>query len=284
MSTSATPPRPTDTPEPGGELKVYDASYLYDLAFSFRDYPGEVDLLTAWYRRARGQDQLQSVLELAAGPATHAIELARRGARATGLDLSPSMCAYAEQKAALAGVPLGVACANMVDFDLPERFDLALLLMTSGAHLYTLDELVTHLGTVARHLEPRGVYIIELPHPGDFLGRGDRPPGVGVGLPWTVVREGLELTTTWGRPSDPYDPLRQVFTASVELRAREGGREQVLREQVPMRDWTYTELLAAIRLSAVFEVVETHGDYGLDAPFDATPASWRMILVLRRAR
>jgi hypothetical protein len=36
----------------------------------------------------------------------------------------------------------------------------------------------------------------------------------------------------------------------------------------------------AIRFSGAFDVAERHGAFLLDAPLDATPASWRMISVL----
>ena len=57
-----------------------------------------------------------SVLELAAGPAEHARELARRGLRATALDWSAAMCGYAAGQAKAAGVPLDVVEADMRDF------------------------------------------------------------------------------------------------------------------------------------------------------------------------
>ena len=48
--------------------------------------------------------QAEALLELAAGPANHAIELARRGLSAGALDLEPAMVRYGLEKAAAAGV------------------------------------------------------------------------------------------------------------------------------------------------------------------------------------
>ena len=70
--------------------EVYDEVEAYEVAFSFRDLPSEVDTLVTWYRR-HGKDHLKRVLELAAGPGDHALELARRGLDVTALDLNPSM-------------------------------------------------------------------------------------------------------------------------------------------------------------------------------------------------
>ena len=80
-----------------------------------------------------------SVLELAAGPAEHARELARRGLRATALDWSAAMCAYAARQAAAAGVTLGVVEADMRDFAIegpdgaPALFDAAVTMLNSVA-------------------------------------------------------------------------------------------------------------------------------------------------------
>src|SRR6266576_2840214 len=78
---------------------IYDEPWAYELACSFRDVPGEVDVLLGWYVEQYG-GLPSSVLELAAGPAEHSREFDRRGIKATALDLNPAMCAYAASKAA----------------------------------------------------------------------------------------------------------------------------------------------------------------------------------------
>jgi hypothetical protein len=52
---------------------VFDAVDAYEIAFGYRDIPAEVDLLTVWSRR-HGPGRPDRVLELAAGPADHALE------------------------------------------------------------------------------------------------------------------------------------------------------------------------------------------------------------------
>jgi SAM-dependent methyltransferase len=259
------------------DIAVYEKPLIYDIAFSYRDYKEEVELLQAWCRRQSGADRPRSVLELACGPADHAIELALRGARAAALDLLPAMCDYARRKAAARGAALEVHCADMTDFSLAARFDLAILMVASAAHIYTLDAFVRHLRCVARHLTPAGCYVLEMPHPGDFLTREPRAKST-----WTHSRDGLEVETQWGSPEDPYDPITQIGEARVEYRVRDGKKEEVHVERCLMRDWSATELEAAVRLSGAFEVVEQHGAFALDAPFDTSEESWRMITILRK--
>src|ERR1700733_10567309 len=89
---------------------IYDEPELYEAACAYRDVPVEVSALLRWSGKhgEHGDAELHSVLELAAGPAAHSRELARRGLDATTLDLSPAMCARARELAAADGIGLTV--------------------------------------------------------------------------------------------------------------------------------------------------------------------------------
>ena len=150
---------------------IYDEPEFYEAACAYRNVPGDVDALLRWSDKHRiaTAGPLRSVLELAAGPAEHAREFARRGLEATTLDLSAAMCARARDQAAAAGISLTVVQADMRDFHLPDRFDLAITMLNSLCHLLTLDDLLQHLASVKRHLAPGCLYIIEMAHPADFF-------------------------------------------------------------------------------------------------------------------
>src|SRR3984957_9735942 len=103
---------------------IYDEPELYEAACAYRDVPAEVAALLRWSgaHRDPAAGPPRSVLELAAGPAEHARELARRGLAATALDLNPAMCARAGELAKAAGVSLSVVEADMRDFAIPGEF------------------------------------------------------------------------------------------------------------------------------------------------------------------
>lgn len=256
---------------------VYDRPLLYDIAFSYRDTVAEGDGLLSHFEQAAGRAPA-SVLELACGPASHAIEIARRGIPATALDLSGPMCEFARQKASLSGVSLSVHQGDMSEFRLDGRFDLVLTMSNSIAHLHDLDSLLHHLDSVASHLTPDGRYVLEVLHPRHFLGRGPRPGSAFE--PWTISRWGMEISTRWGSPGDPYDPIRQIFDATVVMKVRDDEGERTFTEVVRMKDWTRSELLAAIRLGGSLECVGIYGDPALSSPF--TTESEAMVLVCRR--
>jgi SAM-dependent methyltransferase len=275
---------------------IYDDPELYQLACAYRDLPVEVDALLAWmsahWRRpeagpsgAGGPASDPSavagpsrVLELAAGPAEHALELARRGLHATALDINPAMCQWAADRAGEAGLPLEVVQADMRDFKLASgEVDLAITMLNSGCHLFTLDDMVAHLGAVARALVPGGLYIIELAHPADYLGESARTSSE-----WTIERDGVTADVRWGGPPDVIDPVTQVTREQVYITARYAdGTTRTLSDVVPNRFWTATEIAAAIRLAGGFTVEATYGDFDQTTPVD-DPAAWRFILILRR--
>src|SRR6516162_8763593 len=64
---------------------IYDEPEFYEAACAYRDVPGDVDALLRWFgqHRRTGSARPGTVLELAAGPAEHARNLAGRGLEVT---------------------------------------------------------------------------------------------------------------------------------------------------------------------------------------------------------
>ncbi|MDX6744958.1 class I SAM-dependent methyltransferase [Actinocorallia sp. A-T 12471] len=264
-------------------MAIYDDPEAYELSCAFRDVPAEADALLTW--SARHGRRARTVLELAAGPAEHARELVRRGLSCTALDLNAAMCAYAKAKEPR----LEVVQADMTDFDLGARFDLVVTMLDSTAHLHTLDALAAHFHRAAAHLAEGGVYILEMSHPSDRLGRGSSTT-----TSWTTERDGTTADVTWGSLDDPLDPLTQMVDDHVVIRVTEpptrpGGPYRVRTAEgvVPFRFWTATELQAAVRVAALehpetaLEIVAQYGDFSDIAP--TAPEAWRLISVFRRA-
>jgi SAM-dependent methyltransferase len=275
---------------------IYDEPELYRLACAYRDVPTEADALLAWCAtHYQGTGTVRSVLELAAGPAEHARELARRGLRATALDRSPAMCAYAAAQAKAGGVDLDVVEADMRDFHVSapggeepdgarHRFDLAITMLNSVCHLFTLDDLIPHLAAVAAHLIVGGLYIVELAHPADFFAPMPRTSSE-----WTIEADGVHAQVHWGGRQDKIDPLTQVTAEHMTITATAAdGTIRTVSDVVPNRFWTLTEFTAAVRLAdaaaagAGLTLAGSYGDFDQSTALDA-PTAWRMVLILRRS-
>ncbi|MHB8449422.1 MAG: class I SAM-dependent methyltransferase [Mycobacteriales bacterium] len=257
----------------GEGSRVYAAARAYEVAFSYRDIAAEVDALLAWSTKASGRPA-DSVLELAAGPADHALEFARRGLRATALDRSPAMCARARERATELGRALSVIEADMRGFQLPATVNLAIIMVNSTTHLLTLDDFVAHLGAVRAALRPGGCYILEMGHPADFLTRRAT-----VSTNWSATRDEEQVRTQWGTPADPFDPISQVTQARVVLDYQRTGQPPVrIEDTVAQRCWTATEVEAAVRLAGGLQIAASYGSFA-STRLDADDA-WRMISVL----
>jgi SAM-dependent methyltransferase len=268
-----------------GVSGIYDEPELYQLACAYRDVPAESGALLTWLdKHAKIADgRARSVIELAAGPAEHARELARRGLRATALDWSAAMCAYAAGQAKAAGVDLDVVEADMRDFRLvdadggPALFDLAITMLNSACHLFTLDDLVNHLSAVSAQLAPGGLYIVELAHPADFFAPEPRTSSE-----WTIDADGVRAEVHWGGRQDRIDPLTQVTDEHMTIKATAAdGTVRTVSDVVPNRFWSLTEFTAAVRLAGGLELAASYGDFD-DTTALADPTAWRMILILRR--
>jgi len=188
------------------------------------------------------------------------------------------MCALAARRAEEANVPLNVVEADMRSFSLPSRVDCAFLLLNSIAHCHTFEDLESLLRAVRGAVVDGGVFIIEMQHPKDFVGRGQK--ATSVGEPWTVVDGDRTLKVEWGSPHDLYDPVAQLFSARIRLSLDGPAGTSVHEETFTMRDFTFDEVRAAIRLVGGWSLRAVYGDLDGRTPFDLSPESWRMVLVL----
>jgi 2-polyprenyl-3-methyl-5-hydroxy-6-metoxy-1,4-benzoquinol methylase len=96
----------------------------------------EVEFLLSLYPILPGA----SILDVGCGTGRHSVELARRGYRVTGLDLSRGMLQEAHRKANDAAVDVRWIQADATDFRLEERFDAAICLCEGGVGLIEKGE------------------------------------------------------------------------------------------------------------------------------------------------
>jgi SAM-dependent methyltransferase len=134
----------------------------YDALYQDKDYEAECDLVEAALRRF-GHGSLQTILDLGCGTGNHALPLARRGYRVTGVDRSPHMLAQARHKAATLGeghAPTFIE-GDLCALDLGQRYDVVLMMFAVLGYQYTNAAALAALGAVRRHLRPGGLFIAD---------------------------------------------------------------------------------------------------------------------------
>jgi SAM-dependent methyltransferase len=119
--------------------------------------PGEVDQILSLTHRAGG-----AVLDLACGPGRHAIPLAQRGCRVTGVDRSAFLLERARDRATTLGVEVEWVESDMRSFRRPGAFDLALLMFTSFGFFRDDTENARVLENVASSLRPGGALVLDM--------------------------------------------------------------------------------------------------------------------------
>lgn len=254
----------------------YSRPQIYELAFGFRDYSLAVDFLTEAAARA-GLREITSVLELGCGPAQYAREFARRGIKATGVDLSKEMVTYAATMSAREMLPCRIIQADMRSFVLSKKADLAVCMIATICLLLTNDDMVKHLQCVADNLTSGGLYIVEMPHPCDiFSGESEG----GAQNQWVVEEDGIKIATDWGSDAE-MDFVNEINTGTVKYTVTQNDKTETFENREQWRDIPFGLMKALIDLSGRFELIDSYGDLDIKKPFNNEKTSWRMLLVLR---
>lgn len=192
------------------------------------------------YREARERilgeilPHVRCACDLACGTGTTAVDFARRGMRVFAVDLSPTMCGLAREKARRAATTVTVIRSDMRTFRLPERVDLITCEYDAVNHVTRKSDLARVARAVARALHPGGYFYFDVNNrrhlernwPGTFYAE---KPGV------VMVTRGS------------YDRRRAKGCVDFDWFVRERGRWRRLEERVEEVWWTASEIRRAFR-------------------------------------
>ncbi len=240
--------------------------------------PGDVDFFLRLAKEAHAAGH--PVLELACGSGRVAIPIARAGVRVVGLDLSPAMLARAREKSAGMDTVRWEE-GDMRSFDLPERFGLVFIPYRSFQHLLTVDDQLSCLRCIHRHLVPGGRLAIDI----------FNPDIVTIGQWLSTKRGGLQR-----RRDDYRHPRTGRISKRWETRAyRTAGQEvesTFLDEELDDEGAVVSRIYRDLRLRYIFrfemqhllertgfEIEALSGDF-FGGPFEDT--SPEMVWVARR--
>ena len=130
---------------------------LYDLIYgAFKDYAAEARALAALLREVH--PDAQTILDVGCGTGEHARMLAQEyGYHVDGIDLEPGLIEIAQQKN-----PAGrFEQADMLDFDLGNRYDAVVCLFSTIGYARTAGNVRRTLERLRQHLAEGGVAVVE---------------------------------------------------------------------------------------------------------------------------
>ncbi|TET97474.1 MAG: class I SAM-dependent methyltransferase [Anaerolineales bacterium] len=149
--------------ESGGYTEYQFVAELYDHVGPYRsreDVSFYVDMAIA----SKGK-----VLEVGCGTGRVLIPIARAGIDITGLDLSPAMLDICRTKlldeTEEVRTRIKLLHTDMRDFMLEDRFSLAIIPFRPFQHLLTVEDQLSCLGSIWRHLIDEGVFILDIFNP-----------------------------------------------------------------------------------------------------------------------
>lgn len=131
----------------------------YDKIYAEKDYAAEVERLIAFLGgggRGSRHAGRRTLLDVACGTGCH-LEHLRESFDVEGLDI----CAEALEDARKRNPGVAFHVADMTDFDLGRTFDVVTCLFSSIGYVKTVDGLRAAVRSMAAHLNPDGVLVIE---------------------------------------------------------------------------------------------------------------------------
>jgi SAM-dependent methyltransferase len=224
-----------------------------------------------------------TILELGCGTGRVLIPTAGAGCQIVGLDLSPYMLAKCREK--LASQPREVQervlliQGNMADFKLAKTFSLVTSPFRPFQHLVSVEEQISCLACVNRHLAKGGRLILDVFNPDPTKLSGPVNPEEIEDVSEVLLPDGRKLRRTYRtrafHRAEQYNEVELIFYIT-----HPDGRTERLVQAFPMR-YFYRYEIEHLLVRAGFRILELFGDYDQSPLSNDSP---EMIFVAKKAR
>ena len=238
----------------------------YDFIHTFRDYKGQVEFLVDVMNKYC--PETEAVLDICCGTGSHAVLLAEKGYKVTGVDMSEEMLSLAREKNKNSDNPLYVqADMRTLNLHFDAVYDMAYCLGVSFAQLSSYSEIYQTLDSVHDVLKPGGVFVFDVPNGWRMLHVETRKY-FGEDRNAKVVR----IDTGY------IDKMRRMMHLDSVWIINEGGTHSIESSTEEIRIFFPDELEEVV--SQRFEILAMLGDRSLNSSFQ--PDSEHIVMVLRK--
>jgi SAM-dependent methyltransferase len=253
---------------------IYDHPKYYDLVFG-ADCAAEVKFILGCGKRFM-RTELKRCFEPACGTGRLLYALARRGYEVAGLDLNPKAVEFCNARFGRHGLSPPAVVADMSDFRVARRYDVAFNTINSFRHLRDEATARDHLQCMGKAVRVGGLYLL-----GIHLSPTAAAPSETES--WSARRGHLSINThMWTKKRDT---RRRVERFGIRFDVHCPSRSLRIVDELVLRSYTANQMNRLIGSSRVWEIAETFDfSYDLDEPIEVDAATEDVVYALRRRK
>jgi len=249
-------------------MSLYKNPQYYEIAFSFRNIPKEVDFFEKAIKKF-SKIKVRKVFELASGNSPYLEEWHKRGYEYFGLDLNKEMLDFVKARAKDRRIKAMLFREDMNKFFLGSaRVDLAYVLLGS-LYAKSNEEFFQHLDSVSKILKSGGLYILDGVVWFNILSDNKQN--------WTISREDIKVKATFR--ANVIDPVGQICREDVILEIWDQGKKKQIRSNEIRKIFFPQEFLALIKCHNKFRFLGWFDNFDINK--QATPKG-RQVVILRK--
>lgn len=251
---------------------IYDHPKYYDLVFG-ADCAAEVKFIVGCGERFMKRGP-QRCFEPACGTGRLLYALARRGYEVGGLDLNPKAVRFCNERFRRHGLRPPAIVADMSDFRLTGRYDIAFNTINSFRHLANEASARGHLQCMGKAVRVGGLYLL-----GIHLSPTEAAPSETES--WSARRGHLSINThMWTKNRDT---RRRVERFGIRFDVHCPSRSFRIVDELVLRSYTPEQMVRLIGSSRCWEIVETFDfSYNLKETIEVDATTEDVVYVLRR--
>ncbi|OYP33838.1 class I SAM-dependent methyltransferase [Rhodopirellula sp. MGV] len=253
---------------------IYDHPKYYDLVFG-ADCAAETKFILGCAQLYLSKPA-KRFFEPACGTGRLIYHLARKGYDVDGLDLNPKAIEFCNERFEKHGYDFRAFVADMSDFKVKRKFDVAFNTINSFRHLPTEAAARGHMDSMAGAVRVGGLYLL-----GVHLTPTKAEPSDGES--WSARRGYLTVNThMW---TNDRNPKKRVERYGIRFDIHKPSGSFRINDELVLRSYTRKQMDQLISQNGKWETVATY-DFGYDLadPIEVDDATEDVVYVLKRKR